>query len=160
MLVIQPDARHAHQTPSRGIYESIKSDFMKMAHPIIASAPRPKSLAVKIARRRNFLDLFSQKFLFFLLGYAKSELNTAGKIDRGLGLKADANYKSPGIHRAINASRPKKILNCKKFFSSSYHESLSSLHCCAPLVDFYPKAVGCCCMTYTLYTVTSDEKEM
>ena len=99
VLVIQPDARHAHQTPSRGIYESIKSDFMKMAHPIIASAPRPKSLAAKIARRRNFLDLFSQKFLFFLLGYAKSELNTAEKIDRGLELKADANYKSPGIHR-------------------------------------------------------------
>ena len=133
MLVIQPDARHAHQTPSRGIYESIKSDFMKMAHPIIASAPRPKSLAVKIARRRNFLDLFSQKFLFFLLGCAKSELNTAGKIDRGLELKADANYKSPGIqgNKCIQTKKDFELLSSSKSIFSSYLESLSSLQCCA-----------------------------
>ena len=51
-------------TPTSSIYESIKSDFMKMVHPIIASPPRPKSLAVKIGRSRNFLGIFSHEFLF------------------------------------------------------------------------------------------------
>ena len=50
--------------PSSAIYESIKSDFMKMVHPIMASAPPQKSLAGKIGRRRNFLGLFSHEFLF------------------------------------------------------------------------------------------------
>ena len=81
--------------PSSAIYESIKSDFMKMVHPIIASAPRPKTLAVKIGRR-NFLGLFSQDFsLFSCIALdtrcAKVEINTPGEIDRGLELKADAN---------------------------------------------------------------------
>ena len=77
-----------------------------MVHPIMASAPRPKSLAVKIARRRNFLVLFSHEFLlspFFTsrdwLGYkrlAKAEIKySSGKT---VELKSDANYKSPGIH--------------------------------------------------------------
>ena len=90
--------------PSSAIYESIKSDFMKMVHPIIAEAPRPKSLAVKIARRRNFLVLFSHEFLlspfFYLsrLAWVEKTCKSRDKILIRKDCGTDANFKSPGIH--------------------------------------------------------------